>query len=489
MSTTALSPGKQRLQDAIDAFCASVSAADRSKLPSSPHSRDVTDLVSQANSVHSTWRSRRFGDRIQPFLKAVNEFSTVVDVMVQSNPEIASLVWGSIKFVMIILLAHNKYFEEGTAILERIGRYCPLFEEFSNLLPDASFQDVLCEFYAVIINFCESFLGVLRQKPVKSFLKITFSSLKGEFKEFTEKIERHKTYVDGHIQLASEREHNRERQANAHFRNQLVDYTKGGIQRRDQSSHWKLQQDQRQKAMRRDILLEKITSHNYHELYFRHLGKGQQGTGEWVFTLNNFVEWESGTSTSSILWCHGIPGSGKSVLTSKITNYLTTKYPRSTAFYFCDFNQKIAFQWETILRSIIKQLLSHLSVGDMSILERFETPVSQTALSDILRDIVNITSPCYLIFDAIDECDEPEKYQTLRILEQLSQVDHIRIWISGRYSLDISRKMSPNTVQEIDLALNIHPDIRLYIEQELEERIRVRRLTISDQMREEIKPA
>lgn len=38
--------------------------------------------------------------RLHSVLQSVHEFTTVVDTFVSSNPEIAALVWGSIKFTM-----------------------------------------------------------------------------------------------------------------------------------------------------------------------------------------------------------------------------------------------------------------------------------------------------------------------------------------------------------------------------------------------------
>lgn len=37
--------------------------------------------------------------KIEPFLSSIRQFFLVIDSMVQANPEIAALVWGSIKFL------------------------------------------------------------------------------------------------------------------------------------------------------------------------------------------------------------------------------------------------------------------------------------------------------------------------------------------------------------------------------------------------------
>ncbi|KAJ7706636.1 hypothetical protein B0H14DRAFT_3026059, partial [Mycena olivaceomarginata] len=48
----------------------------------------------------------------------------------------------------------------------------------------------------------------------------------------------------------------------------------------------------------------------------------QKGTGKWLFTDPHFQQWESGSGKT--LWCHGIPGAGKTVLVSMVINQVKT---------------------------------------------------------------------------------------------------------------------------------------------------------------------
>lgn len=38
-------------------------------------------------------------------------------------------------------------------------------------------------------------------------------------------------------------------------------------------------------------------------------------TGEWLTDTEEFMTWRNGMKSPSVLWCHGIQGSGKSVMT------------------------------------------------------------------------------------------------------------------------------------------------------------------------------
>ncbi|KAF3208917.1 hypothetical protein TWF106_011127 [Orbilia oligospora] len=196
-------------------------------------------------------------------------------------------------------------------------------------------------------------------------------------------------------------------------------------------------------------------------------------------------------SRKSILWFHGIPGSGKSVITATVTRYLLEKYPASTAFFFCDFQQKSSLQWETIARSLLKQLLSHTNQDSIDpFLEKFENPVPPNEVIQILQQLLKRANLCYLILDGLDECEEEDRYKLLRLFQGLLGFGHnqenLKILVASRYSVDISRIMSEQQVQEINVADHIGPDIGKFIEFELQERVQVRRLTVTPNMLEEI---
>ncbi|KAF3177347.1 hypothetical protein TWF788_007779 [Orbilia oligospora] len=198
-----------------------------------------------------------------------------------------------------------------------------------------------------------------------------------------------------------------------------------------------------------------------------------------------FLKDTSGTNESYLA------GSGKSVITATVTRYLLEKYPASTAFFFCDFQQKSSLQWETIARSLLKQLLSHTNQDSIDpFLEKFEDPVPPNEVIQILQQLLKRANLCYLILDGLDECEEEDRYKLLRLFQGLLGFGHnqenLKILVASRYSVDISRIMSEQQVQEINVADHIGPDIGKFIEFELQERVQVRRLTVTPNMLEEI---
>jgi hypothetical protein len=90
-------------------------AFQRCLTPAQREEFSTVSLRPDANSVikftteidEENWKrrkSRNVATRINDFLQSVEEFSSIVETMVSSNPAIAALVWGSVKFAIIVSL-------------------------------------------------------------------------------------------------------------------------------------------------------------------------------------------------------------------------------------------------------------------------------------------------------------------------------------------------------------------------------------------------
>lgn len=69
------------------------------------------DLDKAVTRFRERYRARtvtRALDSINPLMDNLRSLNGVVDTMVQSNPEIAALVWGSIKFVLEVVNPMHK---------------------------------------------------------------------------------------------------------------------------------------------------------------------------------------------------------------------------------------------------------------------------------------------------------------------------------------------------------------------------------------------
>ncbi|KAI9767042.1 MAG: hypothetical protein M1840_006001 [Geoglossum simile] len=67
-----------------------------------PDAAAVIILTAEIDSENAKRRSRGVATRLFSFLESVQQFSSIVDTFVSSNPQIAALVWGSVKFALLV---------------------------------------------------------------------------------------------------------------------------------------------------------------------------------------------------------------------------------------------------------------------------------------------------------------------------------------------------------------------------------------------------
>jgi len=94
--------GIERLKKATEDFLnlESLTDTERQSLRSFatlPEPKAVTDLIQELNGKRGA-----NADKVEPFLDSLQQFSSVIDTFIQSNPQIVALVWGSVKFVLLV---------------------------------------------------------------------------------------------------------------------------------------------------------------------------------------------------------------------------------------------------------------------------------------------------------------------------------------------------------------------------------------------------
>lgn len=74
-------------------------------------------------------------------------------------------------------------------------------------------------------------------------------------------------------------------------------------------------------GQRREKILRWVSDEQYKRHHDKENKEVLKGTGEWLLQHPTFLQWKD-ESASSILWLHGIPGSGKSKLTYVRSNMI-----------------------------------------------------------------------------------------------------------------------------------------------------------------------
>lgn len=94
---------QKTLEDAVGEFQTVLSPEERrafGALQAMHNSGSVLEFVADLDFKNKVRGGRGVAQRLHSVLESVQAFSGVVDTFVSSNPEIAALVWGSVKMAM-----------------------------------------------------------------------------------------------------------------------------------------------------------------------------------------------------------------------------------------------------------------------------------------------------------------------------------------------------------------------------------------------------
>jgi len=152
----------------------------------------------------------------------------------------------------------------------------------------------------------------------------------------------------------------------------------------------------------------------------------------------------------SSIWLHGIPGCGKTVLSSTILENVYQYCdgdPGKVAVYFCfDFNDVEKQDSELMLRSLICQLSErcvHTPAGVDTFLSSCENSrqPSRDALLELMQQVIQGLPQSYIILDALDECTDSA--ELMNILETISawQLENLHLLLTSRRERDIESSL------------------------------------------------
>ncbi|PGH18939.1 hypothetical protein AJ80_04266 [Polytolypa hystricis UAMH7299] len=202
------------------------------------------------------------------------------------------------------------------------------------------------------------------------------------------------------------------------------------------------------------------------------------GSGQWLLAKQEYQEWRS-DSSPSVIWLHGIPGSGKTKIASLVIDDVqgTTK----VAYFYCVKNsaEPERAQCEAILASLVRQLTCATPNGPILDPVRLQYE-EETAdfegnswtieeSTDLLIKLSSLYPSVIFILDALDEVDILDRPELLTALTAIMQQSSglVKIFISSRDSIDIVLRLKefPN------IYINAHDnksDIITFINQRLE---------------------
>ncbi|GME62338.1 uncharacterized protein LTHEOB_6195 [Neofusicoccum parvum] len=238
-----------------------------------------------------------------------------------------------------------------------------------------------------------------------------------------------------------------------------------------------IEESNRRLSERQGKIIKEFSELTPQESLNKHLGLRHEGTGMWFRDCPEFQNFLSDDNAS--LWMYGIPGAGKSVLTSTIIEFVNELRTQNviTAYFFCEHNNPDTQDVRNILGSIVGQL-SIQNTEAFAEMEAFydqhtsfdKFTADNQSILGLIWSMSNHADATIIVIDGLDECLKNQDH-VLGTLAELSDSDNgtVKVIFTSRDERNIQRCLEDFTRWEIKAS---KADVRLFVAAELESRFK-----------------
>ncbi|ETS83239.1 hypothetical protein PFICI_05115 [Pestalotiopsis fici W106-1] len=201
-------------------------------------------------------------------------------------------------------------------------------------------------------------------------------------------------------------------------------------------------------------------------------------TGAWVFAHEKFTQWKESLN-GALLWLHGIPGAGKTILCSNIIEHMeiycndqshAKSLPARAIYYYFDFKDSSKQNMQNLLKSCVFQLISTkpgISKAATDLFEDKHMGLNEPSLDELLQTLLEealLYNTVFLMMDGLDECPEKQRKVFLdKILQPLIKSD-IHLLLTSRKETDIEDGLAgsaeviaiQDSVVDADIRTHVH---------------------------------
>ena len=230
-------------------------------------------------------------------------------------------------------------------------------------------------------------------------------------------------------------------------------------------------QDNRDLLEQRLATLNWLTPIDYAVQQSDFINRRQEGTGEWLLDSPEFKAWAEGEIKT--LFCPGIPGAGKTMITSIVIEELLSRVENNqsmvVAYLYCDFRRQDEQSAEHLLVSLLKQLIQEWPSLPNSVKslhdnhQKKHTRPSFNEISKALQSIVSLYPRIFIIVDALDECQMARGCRA-KFLSEILNIQAkcgISLFATSRFIPDIMEKFESSMSLEIRAS---EQDVRRYVD-------------------------
>ncbi len=139
-------------------------------------------------------------------------------------------------------------------------------------------------------------------------------------------------------------------------------------------------------------ILDWLTNIDYAPQQSDYLKRREKGTGQWLLDSMQYQSWRE--KNNQTLFCPGIPGAGKTILTSIVVEELSVQISNNPtigiAYIYCNFRRQGEQKIDDLLASLLKQLAKSqpsLPITVKELYNRHKTERTRLSVDEISRSL------------------------------------------------------------------------------------------------------
>lgn len=443
------------------------------------------ELIRQVQELdakhHKGSLSRAVGPRVQKVMVGMNMYMGVIGALISYTPTVSGLVVAGLQCVIQLGIRFFEFFDSLASMMETLENHVSYLSKYAkSMFQDSEdIREALARTYGDLLDFfvqarrvfTDSEGNVSRWTSFKVFFRMTWQPFEENFAGIKAKF------------LANAEIVTREAQVHGLITD---DVERQRIRMREQ------QEDKEREGKKRREVFTWLSDLDFEDVHETHFQKRFGQTGNWLLNDPGFTDWQD-SPESGLLWVHGTPGSGKTVLCSLVLESLTEITARSTgttgiSFAYCNYSLPSSQQNpSTFIATFIKQLSRCCPRIPEPLEKLFNTHnkdarnPSHLELRQLFLEVAAAFEKVYVVVDALDEFDPRQRESFLLFLCEIIKFSGgcIKVFITSRKEIDIERAFTDVPTIALE-STRSKEDIEEYVEGELERRIEERILKLKD---------
>ena len=203
------------------------------------------------------------------------------------------------------------------------------------------------------------------------------------------------------------------------------------------------------------------------------INRREEGTGLWLLESTSFRSWLG--EDKKTLFCPGIPGAGKTIITSIVVDYLLNEFRAHSkvgiAYLYCSYTRQHEQKLVDLMSCILVQLMKTRSepprhVSDMCL--RHMRKGTRPCTREIVEAIHSVLAECsrtFIIIDALDECSNVGRARDMLLEEifKLQEEHPIALFATSRSLPGVVSKFQNPSCTSLEIRAS-DQDVRRYLE-------------------------